>query len=115
LCLLDIGTKEMKYFVKYHTEKKPHIDVIINKLAEGIHILYCDFFERYSYDALGSGEEEGWQSVFFGDENDILMEVGFQTDERAMVIGEMSKKTFHGVIIDYDLYCKIMEGEKNAD
>jgi len=102
----------MKYFVKYYTEKEPHIDVIISKLAEGIHLLYCDFFEQYSYDAQGTGEDKGWESLFFGDEEHILIEVGIQTAEHSMIIGEMSKKIFHAVIIDWNLYEKAMtDGE----
>lgn len=95
----------MEYKINYLTEKKPYIRVLIIKLSEGIHMFYCDFHERLYYDAHESGKEEGWETIFFGDKDNTLISLDYKIEKDSIFFGEMSKKTFHGFLLDYSLYC----------
>lgn len=104
----------MEYKIEYLTDKKPHIEARIMKVAEGVRLIYCDFYERLYYDAHSSGKEEGWETIFFGDRDDTLIALDYKIEKDSIFFGEMSKKTFHGFLLDYELYCKLMEGENDS-
>ena len=98
----------MKHKVRYLTDKKPHIEVMIRSISDGVWLLYCDFYERYVYDACGYDGDSGESSVIFGDDDACLMEVSFTPPEESVIFGDMSKKTFHGFIIADRVYKRVM-------
>jgi len=85
---------------------------MIKKVTDGVHLIYCDFSDRLSYKAEGDGDEDGWSSIYFGDiHGNTRVEVSYKHEKDAILFGEMSKTSFHGILFDYDLYVEIMERE----
>ncbi len=99
----------IKYKVKYLTKKKPRITVIIKRLAHGSWLMYCDFDERYAFDSVGYFGDG--QSIFFSNDNELLIEVSFRFPWNCLIFGEMSKRTFHALIIANRVYDKLMGDE----
>ena len=97
----------MEYKVVYWTDKRPHIKVMIGKVSDGVWLIYCDFFECLSNDGCGS-DSDGWDSIYFGDEDEILIEVKYKPNTDGYLFGELSKKTYHGTFYEYWIYDKIM-------
>jgi hypothetical protein len=94
----------IRYFREDH---KPDIHVTTRKVAEGVHYLEIELGERLSVDAYSSEDE--WESVLFGDEKDILLEVIFESDSSAFIFGEASKTTYYGTLYEHSTYEKLME------
>jgi hypothetical protein len=99
----------MNYNVKYLADEKPEIEVLINKVTTGVYLIYCDFLERLSCDGIGSNRE-GSNSIFFGNDKEILIELIFYPDEDGFTFCDMSKKTFHATFFTDSAYRSAMSG-----
>jgi len=97
----------MEYKIEYLTDKKFSVNVIIKKVTDGVYLIYCDFYERFYVDAIGV--YDGWFSIYFGDEQENLIEVKFKPEKHGYLFGELCKKTYHGTFYEYETYCKIIE------
>ena len=105
----------MEYKIKYPNDNKPRIGVIIKEITDGVHLIYCDFSDRLCYEGEGSGDEEGWESIFFSDDCDILIEVSYKPERNGILVGDMTKKTFHGVHIAMYRYQQLLGVEEDSD
>lgn len=98
----------MKFSINYYTELRPEIEVIIKPMTSYSYLIYCSFYERYKYHCQGS-DGRGFQ-FYFGNEDKILFDISFYTENDYFIIENLSKITFHAIIIKYEKYCEILEG-----
>ena len=103
----------MRHEIIYLTEKKPEISVIIGSVTEGVYLIYCDFYERLSYDGMGSGSDNSY-SIYFGNEDEILIELKFYPKDDGLVFCDMSKKTCHGMFFTNSAYQLAMSKQSRS-
>lgn len=107
----------MKYEVKHLTDdvdKQIEVDTYLHKIKSGVWLLYCQFMERWCYHGYGTGGDISGLSVYFGDDDKILLEVRLFGSEDLMLFGDMSKHTFHGTVFTDEAYNALVSDKEEV-
>ena len=89
----------LKHKVKYATRKRPKIEVHKFEVKAGVYLIIISNLEykRRRLEQDGYGGDDKSESIYFGDDKDIIVEVKFP--EKGLIFGSMAKSNYYGILI----------------